>query len=292
MAKQIRDIGASVRARLLALARHRNQQFDLVLTRYALERLLYRLSLTAYRERFVLKGAMLITTWFDDPHRPTRDVDLLGYGDPSPEPMLTVFREICAITADDGLTFDTDALRVDLIREELQYGGLRLRTTAALAGARISVVIDIGFGDAVEPGVEEIDLPVLLDFPAPHLRAYARETVIAEKFQAIVALGRANSRMKDFYDIWILSKTYEFADDRLATAIVATFQRRNTAIPKGALDGLALDFAQDDGKRQQWATFIKDLSGDVPPLATVIKDLAAFLIPKAREALALATNRE
>lgn len=292
MAKQIRDIGASVRARLLAQARHRNQQFDLVLTRYALERLLYRLSLTAYRERFVLKGAMLITTWLDDPHRPTRDVDLLGYGDPSPEAMLTVFREICAITADDGLTFDTDALRVDLIREELQYGGLRLRTTAALAGARISVVIDIGFGDAVEPGVEEIDLPVLLDFPAPHLRAYARETVIAEKFQAIVTLGRANSRMKDFYDIWILSKTYEFADDRLAKAIVATFQRRNTVIPKGALDGLALDFAQDDAKRQQWAAFVKDLSGDMPPLAAVIKDLAAFLIPKAREALALATNRE
>jgi predicted nucleotidyltransferase component of viral defense system len=267
MAKQVRDIAASVRARLLALARHRNQQFDLVLTRYALERLLYRLSLTAYRERFVLKGAMLITTWFDEPHRPTRDVDLLGYGDPSPEPMLTVFREICAITADDGLTFDTNALRVDLIREELQYGGLRLRTTAALAGAQISVVIDIGFGDAVEPGVEE-------------------------KFQAIVALGRANSRMKDFYDIWILSKTYEFADDRLAKAIVATFQRRNTAITMGVLDGLALNFAQDDAKRQQWAAFIKDLSGEVPPLATVIKDLAAFLIPKAREALALATNRE
>jgi Periplasmic binding protein/Nucleotidyl transferase AbiEii toxin, Type IV TA system len=147
MAKQMRDIGASVRARLLALARHRNQQFDLVLTRYALERLLYRLSLTAHRERFVLKGAMLITTWFDEPHRPTRDVDLLGYGDRSPEPMLTVFQEICAITAADGLTFDTNALRVDLIREELQYGGLRLRTTAALAGARISVVTESFYWD-------------------------------------------------------------------------------------------------------------------------------------------------
>lgn len=143
MAKPIRNIGASVRARLLALSREKGQTLDLLLTRYALERLLYRLSVSPYRDRFVLKGAMLITTWFDNPHRATRDVDLLGYGDPSPEPMLATFREIGSIAADDDLTFDSEALRVDLIREELEYGGLRLRTTASLAGARIGVVIDI-----------------------------------------------------------------------------------------------------------------------------------------------------
>ena len=154
--------------------------------------MLFRSSTTTHRDRFVLKGAMLMTTWFDDPHRPTRDVDLLGYGDPAPEPMLALFREICAIKENDGITFDVDALRVELIREEHEYGGLRLRTTAQLAGAQIALVIDIGFGDAVEPGVEEINLPVLLDLPAPRLRAYARETVVAEKFQAMVEIGRAH----------------------------------------------------------------------------------------------------
>ena len=174
MAKQPRDIGASVRARLLTLAREKGQGFDLLLTRYATERLLYRLSITPHRDRFVLKGAILMTTWFDDPHRPTRDVDFLGYGDPAPEPMLAVFKEICAIEESDGILFDVEALQVELIREELEYGGLRLRTTARLAGARITVVIDIGFGDAVEPGVEEINLPVLLDLPVPRLRARMR----------------------------------------------------------------------------------------------------------------------
>lgn len=138
MAKQPRDIGASVRARLLTLAREKGQAFELLLTRYAIERLLYRLSISSHRDRFVLKGAMLTTTWFDDPHRPTRDVDLLAYGDPSPEHMLAVFREICAIEENDGIIFDLDALRIELVRDDLEYGGLRLRATAGLAGARIS----------------------------------------------------------------------------------------------------------------------------------------------------------
>jgi hypothetical protein len=132
--------------------------------------LLYRLSTTPHRDRFALKGAMLLTTWFNDPNRPARDVDFLGHGDPAPEPILAVFHEICTVEEKDGVTFDVDALRVELIREELEYGGLRLRTTARLAGARIAVVIDIGVGDAIEPGVEEINLPVLLDLPAPRPR--------------------------------------------------------------------------------------------------------------------------
>jgi len=204
MPKPLRNIGASIRARLQNLAKERHQQFDLLLTRYALERLLYRLSRTKHRDRFVLKGAMLMTTWFDDPHRPTRDLDLLGYGEPDPEAMLGVFREICAVEADDGIAFDVAGLEIDRIREELDYGGLRIKTTATVSGARVRVVIDIGFGDAVEPGLTEVELPVLLDLPSPRLRAYPRETVIAEKFQAMVALGRANSRMKDFYDVWLL----------------------------------------------------------------------------------------
>lgn len=292
MARQPRDVGASIRARLLTLARQKGQAFDLLLTRYATERLLYRLSSTPHRDRFVLKGAMLITTWFDDPHRPTRDVDLLSYGDPAPEPMLAVFKEICTIKENDGIIFDVDALRIDLIREQLEYGGLRLRTTARLAGARITVVIDIGFGDAIEPGVEEINLPVMLDLPAPRLRAYPRETVVAEKFQAMVLFGLANTRMKDYYDIWILSRSYAFDAERLSRAIAATFQRRGTAIPEDLPDGLTPAFSTDATKQRQWEAFARDLSAEVPSLEVIVADLAGFLMPHARQALSRARGRQ
>jgi predicted nucleotidyltransferase component of viral defense system len=269
---------------LLNLARQKGQALDLLLTRYAIERLLHRLSISPHRDRFVLKGAMLMTTWFDDPHRATRDVDFLGFGDPSPEPMLATFRDICAIDASDGITFDVKGLRVERIREELDYGGLRLRTTAFLAGARIAIVIDIGFGDAIEPGVEEVELPVLLNQPSPHLRVYARETVIAEKFQAMVLLGLANSRMKDFYDVWILSRSYDFDEDRLARAIAATFERRGTEVPVDEPEALSQAFAKDEAKRRQWAAFVRDLDLDVPALEVVVANLSAFLLPHARRA--------
>jgi predicted nucleotidyltransferase component of viral defense system len=281
MTKPARDIGASVRTRLMNLARERGQVFDLLLTRYALERLLYRLSISQHRNRFVLKGAMLVTTWFDDPHRPTRDLDLLGFGDSSAESMLAVWKEICAITADDGITFDGDGLRASPIREDMEYGGIRLRTTAVIARARIYVTVDIGFGDAVEPGPEEIDLPVLLDLPSPHLRAYARETVVAEKFHAMVTLGRANSRMKDFYDVWMLSKTHVFDRERLAQAIVATFKRRGTDIPQSIPDAFTPEFFHDPSKLQQWTAFVRDLSAELPSFETVVSELAAFIGPLA-----------
>jgi predicted nucleotidyltransferase component of viral defense system len=282
--RKLRDLGASVRARLLALAQQKGQSFELLLTRYAIERLLYRLSLSAHQDRFVLKGAMLMTSWFNDPHRPTRDVDFLGYGDSAPVAMLATFRDICTVPADDGIVFDPANLRVERIREELAYGGLRLRTIGQLAGARITVIIDIGFGDAVEPGVENIDLPVLLGLPQPRLRAYARETVIAEKFQAMVLLGLANSRMKDFYDVWVLGRSHSFDDDRLARAIAATFERRDTVVPVNAPVALTQDFAKDAGKQQQWKAFVRDLAADVPALSQVVTDLASFLMPYAQHA--------
>jgi hypothetical protein len=194
MAKSPTNVGASVRARLLTIAKQRNQTLDLLLTRYVLGRVLYRLTLTPHRDRFALKGALLVTAWFADPHRSTRDVDFLGFGDSDPEIILANFRDVCAVQLDDGVTIDRQSLRVDRIRQELEYGGLRLRGVARVAGARVTITIDIGFGDAVAPGLEEMELPVLLDLPAPRLRVYARETVIAEKFQAMVMLGRANSR--------------------------------------------------------------------------------------------------
>jgi hypothetical protein len=277
-------MGASVRQRLLNLSRAGGPAFDILLTRYVLERLLFRLALTPHAGRFVLKGAMLVTTWFPDPHRQTRDVDLLGFGDPAPEAMLAVFHEVCAIRLDDGVDIDAAGLRVNLIREAMEYGGLRLRTTAAVAGARTNIVVDIGFGDATEPGIEEVDLPVLLGQPAPRLKAYARETVIAEKFQAMVSLGLANSRYKDFYDLWMLSQAYTFEDDRLARAIRATFERRRTEIPVIPPDALTPAFAGDPLKRQQWASYIEDLGSPGLDLSQVIAGLSAFLMPHARQA--------
>ena len=284
MRRPVRNIGASIRARLLNLAKERSQPFDLLLTRFALERFLYRLSISKYRERFVLKGAMLMTTWFDDPHRPTRDLDLLGLGDPNPEATLGVFREICAVKADDAVVFDIDGLSIDLIRDEAEYGGLRLKTYAVVDGARVRVIIDIGFGDAIEPGLTETDLPVLLDLPAPRLRAYARETVIAEKFQAMVVLGRANSRMKDLYDIWLLSQTHEFKEDKLARAIAATFKRRNTAIPAEPPDALSQAFAEDPSKMGQWNAFVQNVDVKPGALTKIVDELAAFLMPHAAKA--------
>jgi predicted nucleotidyltransferase component of viral defense system len=284
MRKPLQNIGASVRARLLNLARERNQPFDLLLTRYTLERLLYRLSSSQYRERFVLKGAMLMTNWVNDPHRPTRDLDLLAFGDSDPEVILAVFRDICAIKADDAVVFDISALAVDRVRDELEYGGLRIKTNATVDGAKVRVLIDIGFGDAIEPGLTEIELSVLLDQPAPRLRAYSYETVIAEKFQAMVNLGRANSRMKDFYDIWILARSHEFDGVRLARAIAATFARRKTGIPSERPDALTPAFAEDQTKQRQWTAFLEDVAITPGTLAEVVEDLATFLMPHADEA--------
>lgn len=278
MSKEIKNIGASVRARLLNLSKASGQSFDLILTRFALERLLFRLSQSRHVDRFVLKGAMLLMLWFEDPHRGTRDLDLLGFGDPSPDATLATFREVLGQDAGDGVSFDANALRVDRIREELEYGGIRLRTTALISSARVNLTIDIGFGDALEPGAELIDYPSMLDLPAPRLRAYARETVIAEKFQAMVALGRANSRMKDFYDIWILSRSFAFDDDRLARAIAATFARRGTEIPTERPDALSPAFAADEQKQRQWRVFVEDVAIDPGDLADVVEDLAAFLM--------------
>lgn len=290
MPKEIRNIGASVRARLQNLSRDTGQSFELVLTRYVLERLLYRLSISVYADRFVLKGAMLLTSWFADPHRATRDLDLLGFGDPSPEAMVAAFKEILAADIEDGVEFDSNAVRVDQIREEFEYGGLRLRTTASISGARIAVTVDVAFGDTLEPGAEVIDYPSMLDLPAPRLRAYARETVIAEKFQAMVALGRANSRMKDFYDVWLLSQSFPFNDDRLARAIAATFERRETEIPAELPDALTPAFAEDEQKQRQWNAFLANVNLHPGDLTNVIASVAGFIMPHAMSATKLNSN--
>jgi len=249
-----------------------------LLTRFVLERLLYRLSRSKHADSFVLKGAMLLATWLPDKTRGTRDLDLLGFGDASEQKILGVFREVLSIVDDDDVEFDVDSLQIGPIREEMEYGGVRLRGVATLSGARITILVDIGFGDSIEPGLDTIDYPSLLGLPQPRLRAYAPETVIAEKFQAMVALGRANSRMKDFYDIWILTKTFDFSSDRLARAIAATFARRQTELPADMPDALTQEFAEDPLKQRQWTAFIASLDGAPDLLKQVVNELAPFLM--------------
>lgn len=272
-----RNVGASIRQRLLNLAKARGQPLELLLTRYALERLLHRLSLSPHRERFVLKGALLLTTWFDEPHRATRDLDLLGFGDPSEDALLAVLRDVMMIAVDDGVSFDTAKLKIQPIREDLDYGGSRLSTTALLSGARIPIVVDVGFGDAIEPGTEDIELPVLLDLPSPRLRAYPLETVIAEKLHAMVTLGMANSRMKDYYDVWMLTRAFTLDPIRLRRAVDATFARRRTSLLASVPEGLSDAFAADPGKQAQWQAFARNLSASRPGLDEVVVDLRLSL---------------
>ena len=287
MAKEIKNVGASVRARLLQISKTNDQSFDLVLTRYAIERLLYRLAQSPQSDRFVLKGAMLLMTWFDEPYRATRDVDFLGFGDPAPETVLDIFRALFSTDLEDGVQFDADGATVDNIRDTNDYSGLRIRTTADIDGARIAISIDIAFGDATEPGLETLDYPVLLDMPTPRLRGYTPETVAAEKFEAMVTLGMVNSRMKDYYDLWILRSSLKCDPVRLAKAIAATFARRGTAIPDRVPDGLTAAFAGDATKQGQWESFKEGLSADPGSLHDVVESLASFLMPAAASARAM-----
>ncbi|WP_311319494.1 nucleotidyl transferase AbiEii/AbiGii toxin family protein [Rhizobium sullae] len=242
-----------------------------------LERLLYRLSLSAHRDRFILKGAMLFVTWVADPFRPTRDLDLLGHGESSPKAIAETFHAICMQPVeDDGVVFDVDGLEAAPIREEVEYGGVRVRTTATIAGARIPIQVDIGFGDAVTPGPVDIEYPSLLDAPAPRLRAYP---VIAEKFEALVTLGMANSRLKDFYDLWLITETFELERSTLAEAVRQTFARRGTDFPKERPMGLSDAYAE--AWDRQWRTFLgrERMTAAPPGLATVVADLGRFLLP-------------
>lgn len=281
MAKEIKNMGASVRARLLNISKESGQNYQLVLTRYANERLLYRLAGSAHADRFVLKGAVLLMTWFDEPFRGTRDVDLLGHGNPEPEAVLDVFRGIFAQEADDGVRFDPKGAQIGRIREGTEYGGLRIKSTADVGGARVPISIDVGFGDATEPQPEVLTLPGLLDRPVAKLRGYARETVIAEKFQAMVVLGLTNTRIKDYYDVWLLSQSFEFDETQLGRAIAATFERRGTDIPKETPDALTAAFGENEAKQRQWEAFVRDVSVKPGPLQDAIETIAEFLMPAA-----------
>ena len=272
------NLAASIHARLLSRAKARGEEFNLVLTRYAIERFLYRLSTLPARENFCLKGALLFDLWFDIPHRPTHDVDFLGFGLRDTAALAATMREICGVHVDDGMIFDAATITVEEIRDEARYGGLRVRLTGKLGKARSTVQIDVGYGDAVSPGPEEAVYPVMLDeLPPPRLRVYPRATVIAEKLEAIESLGMTNSRMKDFFDIRVLAREGTLDIAQLGEAIAATFQRRGTPIPAGVPLGLSNEFAQDSVKRAQWLGFLrKNRLGELA-LEDVIDDVRRFV---------------
>lgn len=251
-----KNLAASVRQRLLKLSETRREAFDLVLVRYAIERLLYRLTRTPHAERFLLKGAMLFAVWNKDTHRPTRDVDLLGFDADDADEIADIFRDVCGIEVEpDGLAFQANTIQVEAIRETARYGGLRVKLQAKLANVRIPVQIDVGFGDAVTPSPETVDFPALLEFPAPRLRAYPVYTVVAEKLEAVVSLGETNTRLKDFFDLWYLSREFEFDGSTLLQAVRATFERRKTAIPTTVPSALGPEFAVT--REAQWKTFTR-----------------------------------
>ena len=281
-------LAASIHARLLNRARSRGEDFNMVLNRYAIERFLYGLSLLPARDAYWLKGALLFDLWFEVPHRATRDADFLGFGPIDAEALAATVREICSVPAEDAMEFDPDTITVEEIREDARYGGLRVKLIGRLGDARSTLQLDVGYGDAVTPGPEEVVYPTLLDdLPAPRLRVYPRATVVAEKLEAIASLGMANSRLKDYFDLRALAREGKLDDGLLADAIAATFERRGTALPQDLPLGLSDEFAWDAAKRTQWAAFLNRNRLEAPALDDVVAEVRDFVT----EPLRLARER-
>jgi len=270
----------SVRDRLLQRARRDKEDFQRLLVRYGIERLLYRLSRSDHANAFILKGATLFALWLGKPHRATKDLDLLGRGAPDVERLVAVFTEVVAIACpEDGIAFDADGISGAPIRADAVYTGVRVLIPAQLAGARIRISVDVGLGDATVPTPPTVDVPSLLDLPAPRLRAYAPETVVAEKLEALVVLGLTTSRMKDLYDLDLLRQTFPF-DDTLVDAVRATFQRRGTPLPNELPIGLTDAFAEDATKQTQWRAFLRKASpAEERALDEVVQGLRDWLWP-------------
>jgi hypothetical protein len=274
------DRSASVLARLLNRSRGTGENYNLLLSRFAIERLLYRLSVSPHAGNFVLKGALLFALWYDTPHRPTKDADLLGFGADDAKTLRATFEAVGAIDADDGVRYDTDSIRIAPIRDDNTYGGLRLTLLAFIGSARLPVQVDIGFGDAITPAPETVTYPTLLDdLQAPRLRAYPVYTVIAEKFHAMVVLGINNSRMKDFFDLHVIAKGTPLEGSTLVRALRATFERRGTPLPMAEPVALTREFATDPVKAQQWRAFLSKTNLSPIRLEDVVAGLQALLRP-------------
>lgn len=286
-----KNLAASVRARLLNIAKTQGTDFNQILVRFALERMLYRLSRSEHADQFLLKGALLFTLWYDMPHRPTRDADLLGFGPSDLETIAQTFRDIAGVDVEDGIIFDPTTVSVQEIRKDAGYAGARVLITGEIAKARCKTQIDIGFGDAVTPGPVHAVYPVLIvDLPAPRLRTYPVYTVVSEKLHAIALLGMTNSRLKDYLDLWVLLDREALNAHTLARAIAATFVRRGMSIPAALPIGLTDEFAIDPSRQAMWLAFLKKNQLAVTPLIEVVATLRAALGPALIEAATLVLN--
>lgn len=275
-----RDLAASVGQPLLNRSRLENRPFQELLQYFAMERYLYRLSQSRFADRFVLKGSLLLTAWRAPMSRPTIDIDLAGRTSNELDHIRALLVEICsAQTAPDGIDFVADSVRVARIREDADYEGVRGQFHATLAKARVPMRVDIGFGDVITPEPGEVDYPTLLDFPAPVMKGYPRETVVAEKLEALAKLGILNSRLKDYYDIALLARIYPFGGRDLARAIATTFRHRGTAIAPEPV-GLSDAFASDPARQAQWRSFLRrnrfpEQTGGLPAL---VSEVARFVL--------------
>lgn len=280
------NVAASIRAKLLNLAQARKEDFQFVLGRWIAERFLYRLGQSALRKQFVLKGATLFLIWEGKLPRPTRDIDFLGIGSAQVKDVIAAVTEICSIAAEDGILFDVKGITGEEIREDAEYDGVRVHVPASLDGARSPLQIDIGFGDAVDPIPQEETFPVMLPMEAPRVMAYPPEVVVAEKLHAMVFLGVANSRMKDFFDIWLLSREQTFILSRLRRALAATFARRKTPLPAEPPTALTEAFLKDEGKSAQWKAFLNrmHLPKETAGLDEVGHEIARFVMPAVESA--------
>jgi hypothetical protein len=282
-----KDLAASVRARLLNIAKAQGVDFNQVLVRFALERMLYRLGQSAHADRFLLKGALLFTLWYDMPHRATRDADLLGFGASDLASVAQTFRDIAGMAVDDGIRFDPASVKAEEIRKDAGYAGARVVIGADIAKARCKTQIDVGFGDAVTPGPVDAVYPVLIaDLPAPRLRTYPVYTVVSEKLHAIAILGMTNTRLKDYLDLSVLLSRETLDADMLGRAIVATFTRRATVVPRLPPVGLSDQFANDPSRQALWQAFLRKNDMDPRPLAEVVALLSARLAPAMQRAAA------
>ena len=280
--KPVSNIGASVRQRLLNLREKTGEDFIALLTQFAIERFLYRLSCSPAADRFVLKGAMLFRVWSGSLHRPTKDVDLLAFGEPTPTAVASVIRQILTTAVeDDGIAFDPDSVRVEEIRENEDYGGVRITFIATLDKALIPLQADVGFGDVITPEAEDRVYPVLMDMAAPRLRMYPVETVVAEKLQAAVKLGMINSRMKDFYDLLVIFRHYPYDDQLLTRAVAHTFACRGTPLPREVPPGLSDEFGSDPTAKRLWRGFLTrmQLVNEPDDFTAVIRTIRERLWP-------------
>jgi predicted nucleotidyltransferase component of viral defense system len=278
----VSNVGASVRQRLLNLRDQTGEDAQALFTQFGIERFLYRLSRSSLGDQFVLKGAMLFRVWSGSLHRPTKDVDLLGFGEPTPESVAAMIRQIInSAVEDDGITFDAASIQAEEIRENDAYGGIRATFAATLDKAKIPLQVDVGFGDAVTPAAEDREYPVLVGMAAPKLRMYPVETVIAEKLEAAVKLGMVNSRMKDFYDLIVIFRRFPYDDGMLACAIRETFTRRGTPLPRTVPPGLSDDFGDDPMANRLWRAFLArmQLGNEPTDFAAVIRTVRDRLWP-------------